>query len=169
MAFSVRVAEARDYEQVSRLTDVCLNGNARHAYERNIFSNGCLNAVCAREEDGLVVGFITVLLPPAASASPEIWNRLRPYVGFVGVIPEFRRKGLCRDLLGSAVVTIRRHFPEEECLSLQCREHLEDFYLNLGFRKVPDKEVMTRYGTEPTIPVFQFRLRKEKAISVVAF
>lgn len=157
MTYQIREASLEDFEQVKRLRYICLNGDNRFTYENNISRLGLLNAVCTFNES-TVVGFITTLMPPRNLRSTDIWDRLRPYVGFVGVLPEFREKGICTSLLNTVCATIRQYFPEEKYLNLQCKEHLEDFYSKRGFLKVPMEEVREEIGIRARVPVFRFTL-----------
>lgn len=80
-------------------------------YERNIELAGCLNLVA--EERGEVIGFISVLLTRWNPGGEWVWERLAPYVGFVGVLPARQREGIGESLLRSAIREVAIRCSEE--------------------------------------------------------
>ncbi len=56
----------------------------------------------------------------------------RIYMGRIVLLPEYRSKGLGKEMLERVFVYIREHFPEKE-VELQAQTYLRGFYESLGF------------------------------------
>ncbi len=140
---TVRPAEPADIEAAGRICRRVLADKKPFNYELNIGEDGCLNLVA--ELDGVIVGFITVLLRRWDPTGKYLWQRLAPYLAFVGVLPEYQGRGIGAGLVRAALREAGSRCPGEPQMFL---EHAPDnrarrLYGRLGFRTLSSEEVLS--------------------------
>ena len=151
----IRQATLTDIPAAQEIRERTLPAEHQYRYERNIRSPGCLNFVACT--DGHTVGYISVLKRASDPAGAAMWQRLGPYVGFVGVLPEYRRQGICRQLVEASVGQLRSSGLGGD-LYLECDPTLCPLYERLGF-VVVDADVMEQaVGLRPKADVMKLAL-----------
>jgi len=158
MAPIIRMARSSDVEQASQICHRVLAEKKPYNYELNIGEEGCLNLVA--EEDGAVIGFITVLLRRWDPAGRHLWQRVAPYLAFVGVLPEKQGRGVGGLLVRAAVREAKLCCPGEPRMFL---EHAPDnrarrLYDRLGFRTLSPEEIFSITGLKVKGPVMCLEL-----------
>jgi predicted N-acetyltransferase YhbS len=153
MSPTIRSAEPRDIEAAGQICRRVLAEKKPYNYELNIGLEGCLNLVA--EEDGAVVGFVTVLLSRWDPAGRHLWQRLAPYLAFVGVLPEYQGHGIGASLVRAALREAAFRCPGEPRMFL---EHAPDnrarrLYSRLGFRTLSADEIVSLTGLTAKGPV----------------
>ncbi len=156
---TIRLAEPGDIEQAGEICRRVLSEKKPFNYELNIGVDGCLNLVA--EKDGAVVGFITVLLRRWDPAGRHLWQRLAPYLAFIGVLPEYQGHGIGRSLMRAALQEAASRCPGEPRMFL---EHAPDnrarrLYQRLGFRTLSADEVfsLTRLTAKGPVMCLEFK------------
>lgn len=170
--FKIRGGVREDIEQVKMLVDTCLCEGNKYRYENNIFyPSDTVNSVAINIVDNRIVGYITALRPPGDPRSEVIWKRLRPYIGFVGVLPEARYNGIATTLLKSVSNSMARHYPGSNFIYLECKEKLVSFYERRGYSLVDPNLVKEEFGVLPKGPLLRtcIRPRNSAAASQVGF
>lgn len=109
----------------------------RYIYADNIRASGTINLVAVIENQ--VVGYITILVNPPTPDGKAMWMRMRPYIGYVGVLPNYRGLGIAKKLVGEGS---RRalQYTGENFIYLETEEINETarkLYERLGFEVVP--------------------------------
>ena len=153
MSPTIRSAEPGDVEQAGQICHRVLSEKKPYNYELNIGLEGCLNLVA--EKDGTVIGFITVLVHRWDPAGRHLWQRLAPYLAFVGVLPEYQGHGIGTSLVRAALRETALRCPGEPRMFL---EHAPDnrarrLYGRLGFRTLSAHEVFSLTGLTAKGPV----------------
>lgn len=154
----IRLAERRDVEGAGKICGRVLSGKLPYQYELNIGVEGCLNLVA--EEDGQVIGYATVLLRRWDARGRYLWQRVAPYLAFIGVLPERQGRGVGELLLRGVLRESALRCPGEPHLFL---EHTPDnraarLYERVGFRAMSRDEVFRLTGLDPRGPVQCFAL-----------
>ena len=154
----IRLAEARDVEGAGAICGRVLSGKLPYQYELNIGLEGCMNLVA--EEDGQVIGYATVLLRRWDPRGRNLWQRVAPYLAFIGVLPEKQGRGVGELLLRAVIRESALRCPNEPRLFL---EHTPDnraarLYARVGFRAMSRDEVLQLTGLDPKGPVQCFNL-----------
>lgn len=141
----VRNTTPRDLEAVSRLIGTLLPDDRNASgYVNNIIRSGTFNlAFCL---DGKLVGYVTSLIDKA-SGGPALWQRVRPYIGFVGVDPAYRDQYIGRTLLSELCDAIFQQTAFES-VYLECADGLAAFYRKCGFRQLNFREIQSLSGTD---------------------
>lgn len=142
----IRNATLADYEDAMRIRKECLGSNEYALYERNIGEQNIFNLVASI--DGQVVGFISVLEVSFEPKGRAVWQRLFPYIGFVGVLEIFRRRGVCSELLE----VTKQRFRENNfrgSIFLECSSELREIYEKSGFVVLHPDVVERMIGLRP--------------------
>lgn len=142
----IRIAEHFDKQKVRDLQQSCLPDYTYTSYANNIGATRCLNLVDV--EGDAVVGFVSVLMDAADPGRADVWARLGPYVGFVGVLSNFRRSGRCRHLIDHACVLLKDRGVEGP-LYLECSHDLVALYQRAGFNVIGRLSVRRLIGLKP--------------------
>jgi ribosomal protein S18 acetylase RimI-like enzyme len=108
-----------------------------YTYANNIRASGTINLVAVIENK--VVGYITTLVNPPTPDGKAMWMRMRPYIGYVGVLPDYRGLGIAKELVREGS---RRalQYTGEGYIYLEAEEENETaqrLYERLGFEAVP--------------------------------
>src|SRR4051812_15819276 len=74
--------------------------NDPYTYANNIGLVGTINLIAEKGSD--VVGFISVLVNQPNPLGRYLWERMRPYIGFLGVAEESRKCGIGAALIMEA-------------------------------------------------------------------
>jgi len=153
MAPIIRLAEPRDLEGAGVICSRVLSGKLPYQYELNIGLEGCLNLVA--EEEGRVIGYVSVLLRRWNPRGRNLWERVAPYLAFIGIIPEKQSRGVGESLLRAAIRETALRCPNEPQLFL---EHAPDnraarLYARVGFRTMSRDEIFRLTGLEAKGPV----------------
>lgn len=152
-SLDIRKATVLDVPAIQWLQKKVLPPNHPKDYEKNVGSPSCENLVASI--GGEIVGYISVFLTINNPAGPALWHRLAPYVGFVGVVPEHQRKGVCRALLQvvlQGLQTESRH----QTIYLECSSGNSDIFEKLGFKRLNNGFVKRTWGVVPRSCVMQF-------------
>jgi GNAT superfamily N-acetyltransferase len=83
-----RPADRSDYHGARAVQVAVLPQDHRYDYADNLGRSGSTNFV-ATENDS-VVGFMSVLLIRSNPYGEHLWQRVSPYVAFIGVLPQFQ-------------------------------------------------------------------------------
>ncbi len=146
---TIREATKQDQTAAGLVRSGVLPQTHRYQYEHNIGAVGCANFVAV--ENGRVIGFLSVLLTRWNVNGPNLWERLAPYLAFIGVLPEKQRRGVGESLLRSACEFAARLCPSEPLLFL---EHPSEnnpirLYVRAGFKTMTKDEVFAIAGIYP--------------------
>lgn len=149
----IREATIDDVNAVEWLQKQLLPDYHKFNYAQNIGVPGCANLVAL--VDGGVVGFISVLLVVSDPTADQLWCRLAPYVGFVGVLQKFQRKGFCRMLLNKIFDQLSAE-GRESVLYLECTPDKSSVYEKIGFERIDGDFVQKNWGLKPKACVMRF-------------
>ena len=118
-----------------------------YLYWQNIGGMGTFNLVAML--DGQVVGYISCLVGQPSQGEPTLWRRARPYIGFVGVLPEWQNHGIGPQLVRTLVRVLRENLRITETIWLECKPdgdgREQRAYLRAGFELVPPEDVWRRF------------------------
>ena len=153
MTLIIRPAEPRDLGPAGQICRRVLAEKKPYNYELNIGEQGCLNLVA--EEEGSVVGFITVLLRRWDPAGRHLWQRVAPYLAFVGVLPERQGRGFGAGLVRTALREAASRCPGETRMFLEHapNNRARRLYERLGFHTLSADEVFSLTGLKTKGPV----------------
>ena len=159
----IRPAEAKDTEHAAVICRRVLADKLPYNYELNIGTEGCLNLVA--EDEDRVVGYLTMLVKRWDPRGRHLWQRLVPYIAFVGVLPERQRQGIGAALLRDAIREAARLCPLEPRLFLEHAPHnmASRLYQRIGFRALSADEVRQLAGLNVSSPVMCFPLDTVRA------
>lgn len=119
-----------------------------YTYANNIRVSGTLNFVAAAEINK-VVGYITILVNPPTPDGRLMWMRMRPYIGFVGVLEDYRGLGIAKKLVREAS-RLALQYTGKDYIYLETEEKNETaqkLYENLGFEVVPAETLRELFNT----------------------
>ncbi|MGZ4832735.1 MAG: GNAT family N-acetyltransferase [Terriglobales bacterium] len=158
MLATIRVAEFRDVVAAGRICQRVLAGKKPYQYELNIGEDGCLNLVA--EVEGVIAGFITIVLRRWNPVGPLLWQRVAPYIAFVGVLPEYQCHGIGTALIQAAVGEVTARCPVEPRVFLEHApgSRARRLYELLGFRTLSVIEVVSLTGLSTKTPVMCLEL-----------
>lgn len=161
---TIRPATAADLEGAAVICSRVLAEKLPYNYELNIGTDGCLNLVA--DDAGRVVGYITVLLRRWDPHGRRLWQRLAPYLAFVGVLPERQGQGIGAALVRAAIAEIRLRCPQEPRLFLEHAptNRARRLYERLGFRTLTADEIFQLSGLPARGPVMCLDLARTAAI-----
>ncbi len=154
----IRPAEFNDMEGAAVICRRVLAEKLPYNYELNIGTQGCFNLVA--EEDGRVIGYLTMLVKRWDPRGRHLWQRLVPYIAFVGVLPDWQRQGIGGALLRDAIREAARLCPLEPRLFLEHAPHniASHLYQRVGFRALSAEEIRQLTGLNVESPVMGFAL-----------
>lgn len=159
----IRPAELKDIEGAAAICRRVLAEKLPYNYELNIGTEGCFNLVA--EDDGRVLGYLTMLVKRWDPRGRHLWQRLVPYIAFVGVLPEQQRQGIGGALLRDAIREAARLCPLEPRLFLEHAPHniASRLYQRAGFRALSAEEIRRLAGLNVSSPVMCFPLDTVRA------
>jgi ribosomal protein S18 acetylase RimI-like enzyme len=163
----IRPAERKDEEGAGVVCATVLSQNHPYHYERNIGLAETLNLVA--EKEGIVVGFVSVLLSICNPQGQHLWERVAPYIAFIGVMAEQQRKGIGNLLLRSAIHGAAIRCPNEPVVYLEheIESEARRLYERIGFRTVSDDEIFIAIGLHPKGPVMCFDLDRARKMAAL--
>src|SRR5690606_4876692 len=134
--FLIRAATLNDRPAANYIHRLCLPDDKVYGYANNIGLNGTVNLVASVENQ--TVGFVSALINSPNPNGSCLWERMRPYIGFLGVVGEWRKSGIGRALtIESSRLAILATASDR--IYLECEESnigAQSFYEKLGFEKV---------------------------------
>lgn len=151
LVWTTRYAGVGDIEQARELVHRVLPEDHRVDYARNIGMLGTVSLVVTC--NGRVVGFLSALTNPKRPPS-DFWDHFMPYIGFVGVLPEYQRRGVGTELLASACIVLFSNALTAS-VYLNCTADLDSYYESRGFERVPADEIAQRYGKTVSVSTFR--------------
>ena len=121
------------------------------------------------EKDGIVVGFVSVLLTRCNPQGQHLWERVAPYIAFIGIMPAQQKKGIGNLLLRSAIRGAAIRCPNEPVVYLEheIESEARRLYERIGFRTVPDDEIFMAIGIHPKGPVMCFDLDRARKMAAL--
>lgn len=160
---TIRDALAADREAVNSIhraeypSDSC-------CYANNIGLPGTVNLVAVK--GGEVAGFISVLINQPNLQGRYLWERMRPYIGFLIVSERNRRAGIGTGLVAQAS---RRAFGATGAgwIYLECRnenEKAQKLYEKMGFEHLSAERVEKEFGRPPASTSRVYRLRNVQGL-----
>lgn len=163
----IRPAEPRDKEGAGIVRASVLPQNHPYHYEKNIDLADALNLVVERE--GIVVGFVSVLLTRWNPQGQHLWQRLAPYLAFIGIIPEQQKNGIGTLLLQFAIKETAVRCPREPVLYLEHEvgSKVRQLYERIGFRTASNDEILMATGLHPKGPIMCFDLDRARKIATL--
>ena len=159
----IRPAQPRDVEGAAAICRRVLAEKLPYNYELNIGTEGCFNLVA--EDQGVVVGYLSMLMKRWDPRGRYLWQRLVPYIAFVGVLPDRQRQGIGAALLQDAIQQAARCCPCEPRLFLEHAPHniASRLYVRAGFRALSPEEIRRLAGLNVSSPVMCFELDSLRA------
>jgi len=154
----IRSAEPKDKDGAGIVRATVLSQNHPYRYEENIGLADTLNLVA--EEEGIVVGFVSVLLSRRNVQGQHLWERIAPYVAFIGIMPAQQRRGIGNLLLRSAIQGTAIRCPNEPVLYLEheVESDARRLYERIGFKTMFHDQILLATGLHPKGPVMCFEL-----------
>ncbi len=154
----IRPAEVGDREAAGNICIAVLPGGHPYPYQMNIGVPSCLNFVAV--EGSFVVGFISVLLTRSASDGKSLWQRVAPYIAFIGVSPAWQGSGNGEKLLKYAIDSVHRGYPNEEWIYLEHEPEslARRFYERMGFMPMTPEQVLAVSGLDLNSPIMRLNL-----------
>lgn len=141
----IRAASPDDFQGASAVQHAVIPDGHPYEYARNILCPGTVNLVAIH--NGAVVGFISVLLGGLNPNGHNLWERLRPYLAFVGVLPELQGQHVGAELIRCALQISDPHATSG--MWLECPESAAQFYEKVGFVQVAPDVVQQHTGLPP--------------------
>jgi ribosomal protein S18 acetylase RimI-like enzyme len=151
LVWETRHAGAGDIDQARELVRRVLPDDHRVDYSRNIGLSGTVSLVVTCND--CVVGFLSALTTPKSPPS-DFWDHFMPYIGFVGVLPEYQGLGIGTELLTSARILLLSNALFAS-VYLNCTADLDGYYESLGFERVSADEIAQRYGKPVSVSTFR--------------
>ena len=148
----IRLARLDDIESVNAIQEKVLSSDHLYRYAENIRHNGTMNLVATVR--GQVAGFISVLVNQPNPSGQHLWERMRPYVGFIGISPEFQRCGIGQLLIKEASQKTLSGSRSSH-IYLECEKNTFEFYRRLGFIEMNQEEVEMEFSMTPKSTVFR--------------
>jgi GNAT superfamily N-acetyltransferase len=154
----IRHAEQNDKEGARIVRASVLSQDHPYRYEDNIGLPDTLNLVA--EEDCVILGFVSMLLARVNPKGYYLWERLAPYIGFIGVMTREQRKGIGSSLLRCAIEGAADRCPNEPFLYLEheVESNARQFYERMGFRVMSGEETFGSVGMYPKACLMRFDL-----------
>lgn len=140
-----RVANRNDVQAASAVQRALIPDGHPYEYAQNILCTDTANLVAVH--NGAVVGFISVLLGGLNPNGHNLWERLRPYLAFVGVLPGLQRQCIGTDLIRCALQIRSPHATSG--MWVECPESAAQFYEKIGFTRVAPDAVQQYAGMFP--------------------
>lgn len=159
MDVTIRRAGQEDIPAVDAIQQAVVPPGHPYRYAQNIGLNCTMNFVA--EANGTIVGFASVLLTRWNREGLSLWERVAPYLAFVGVVPEHQGKGVGSRLLQIAIEKAETECPHEPKLFLEHESeniNAQKVFERTGFRTLTKDEVVQLVGIEPRGPVMALPL-----------
>src|SRR5262249_25778607 len=137
MRITIREATQEDQTAAGLIRSRVLDSEHPYKYERNIVIPRCANLVAVENDN--VIGFVSVLLTRWNVNGERLWERLAPYLAFIGVLPEKENRGVGASLLHAVCGLAARYCLNEPLLFLEHEpenKKAERLYLRAGFRQM---------------------------------
>jgi len=149
---SIRRAAITDRPEIRSLQIILFPDPHPYSYELNIGCRDTHNFVAERDQK--VVGYISTLADDPELKGPHLWQRMKPYLAFMGVVPEFQGQGIGAALLRQAeeavfALTAAPYF------YLECDEKPVGFYLKAGWEPMAPEHVQREFGLTPKTQVWR--------------
>ena len=151
-ALWIRPAVLSDFEVAKVIQERTIPVDHPYHYAENIRCTGTANFVA--ESNKQVVGYVSVLVNHPTPDGTHLWERMRPYIGFVGVLPECQLGGVGRQLILHAVRQAIVNYPSEFAY-LESEEGANGFYEKVGFQRMAAEEVEQAFGKSPRSSVWR--------------
>ena len=147
-SMTIRPAVPADIPAAAEIQRASLADGHPYEYANNInWPLACVNLVA--EEDGAVVGFVSILLN--THTGPCFWQRVAPYVAFVGVLESHRKRKIGEALLKTGIALAKRASPAAHHIYLEhdvSNTAAQRLYLRMGFRTMSTSEILEVTGIE---------------------
>jgi GNAT superfamily N-acetyltransferase len=141
-----RIAQPCDIPHVQVIEHLLFPGNG-HVYAQNILHASTRNLVATSQ--GRVVGYASALTAGQNLQGRALWQRIRPYIGCIGIHPSHQRQGIGSELLRRTCEYVFRTTSYRH-IYLECSPELVAFYLQSRWCEVPSSEVEALFGPNPT-------------------
>lgn len=122
-----------------------------YQYANNILSQGTYNLIATKGIE--TIGFISILTNQPNPIEKYLWERMRPYIAFVGVLPEHQGKGIGEILVKSSSKHVLDNSSRNH-IFLETDETTKEFYEKIGFTHFSPEEVNKRFGLFPKTNVY---------------
>jgi GNAT superfamily N-acetyltransferase len=159
MDVTIRGAKQEDIPAAGVVQQAVLPPGHPYAYAQNIGVRNTMNFVA--ETNGTIIGFASVLLTKWDARGPFLWQRLAPYLAFIGVVPEHQGKGIGLRLLQIAVEEAATECVHEPMLFLEHdpeNVNAHKVFERTGFRALTKDDIVQLVGIEPRGPVMALPL-----------
>lgn len=154
--FPIRQATVEDRPEIRTLQTTLFPGPHPYSYEMNIGYRDTRNFVALN--DHKVVGYISTLVSCADQNGPHLWQRMKPYLAFMGVLPGFQGRGIGTALLHQAMKTVFA-VTAAPYFYLECDDKPAGFYLKTGWEPMTPDQVQCEFGLTPKAQVWRVRFR----------
>ncbi|GGA02880.1 GNAT family N-acetyltransferase [Dyella caseinilytica] len=159
----IRDAQDHDKYSCSNIVRAVLNDKHWQPYENNIGYGGTLNLVAIQNEQ--VVGFATTLLPPLPSFKPRgMYDVLRPYIGFVGRLPQDKGQSIGMSLVEEVCQRLLEKGAHRNVF-LECENGLKTYYERLGFRYIGPEKVASEHNVQVARGLYRRQCLRHDAMS----
>ena len=111
--FQVREASLDDLPQVMMINRLCLPENYTYFFFESILRNYPRTFLIA-EVDGKIAGYVMCRVERGFSKFDRLSLKKLGHVISIAVLPEYRRKGIAKTLLSSALKALKEHYGCEE-------------------------------------------------------
>lgn len=149
----IRAASPGDFQGASAVQHAVIPDCHPYEYARNILCPSTINLVATH--NGTIVGFISVLLGGLNPSGHNLWERLRPYLAFVGVLPELQGQHVGGELIRCALKISDLHATSG--MWLECPESAAQFYEKIGFVRIAPDVVEQLTGLPPKGLVYRLK------------
>ena len=147
----IRRADPHDYEGARAVQQATFPREDRYDYASSCRRHDCISFVAI--ENDRIIGFVSILVNYYTPNPVHVWELLSPYVGFIGVLPEFQGRHVGEKLLQTAVDLVLKQLRRPR-LWLECLEKNMEFYEKNGFVRASPERVRKETGLTPKGPVY---------------
>lgn len=159
-SFNIRDAAPTDWA-AANFVHKSVFPDDKYIYANNIAAPGTINLVATK--DNQIVGFISVLVNQPNPNEIYLWQRMRPYIGFLGVLEEYRKFGVGSALIkeASRKALVRTN---ENYIYLECEpdnKKVQRLYERIGFRCLTTEEVEETFGRPPHAERYVYRAPRQ--------
>ena len=144
----IRVATLADHAAANAIHKAAYPEDP-YTYANNIGRLGTINLVAVKDDE--TVGFVSALVNEPNPPGKYLWERMRPYIGFVGVAPGNQGCGI-GGVLVSRVSRVALQRTNRYRIFLECEvenERAKGLYEKLGFKVMPPDEVERTFARPP--------------------
>src|SRR6266481_4156578 len=131
-----RNATKLDFDAAGNIQTMVLPSNHKYQYKNNIYAIRCINIVA--ELNGKIIGFGSMLLDTNNHNGEFLWQRMSPYLAFIGTDPEFQKRGVGTGILNAILKAARKSRQDATYLFLEyeLENEARTFYQKCGFEEV---------------------------------